>query len=110
MTALEDWWAIERERPLPDAVIEARRNALRKTAFEGVTLPFTVDGLQITSIKVTDQRIEIMGLGDFSWPLHIYNSTVGVPTPTGDVVDIDGMRWSSDPRDVIAHGVRRVQR
>lgn len=106
MTALEDWWAVEADESLTDAQKVALFNDIRAAAFLIVELPFYVDALQITQINVIDNRVDISGVGDFSWPLRIYNGPVGVSDPDGDVTKADGSTWFSDPIEVIAQCIR----
>lgn len=106
MTALDDWWAVEADESLTDSQKRSLFNDIRAAAFLVVELPFYVDALQITQIKVIDNRVDISGVGDFSWPLRIYNGPVGVSDPDGDVTKADGSTWFSDPIEVIAQCIR----
>lgn len=106
MTALDDWWAVEADLTLSDEERLAQYNLIRQTAFEAVTVPFTVDLLTVVSVAVVGNRVDVEGVGDFSWPLRIYGGPVGVSDPAGDVVKADGSTWYSDPVRVIAQCIR----
>lgn len=106
MTALDDWWAVEANQSLTSEEKVALFNDIRSAAFLAVELPFYVDALQITGIAVTGNRVDVSGLGNFSWPLRIYNGPVGVTDPDGNVVDAFGRTWFSDPIEVIAQCIR----
>jgi len=106
MTALDDWWAVEGDQSLTDFEKQALFNDIRAAAFLEVQLPFYVDALQITRIEVAGNRVDVSGLGDFSWPLRIYNGPVGVTDPDGNVTKADGSTWYSDPIEVIAQCIR----
>ena len=106
MTALDDWWSVEADQSLTDAEKVALFNDIRATAFLAVELPFYVDALQITGIAVVDNRVDVLGLGNFSWPLRIYNGPVGVSDPDGNITKADGSTWYSDPIEVIAQCIR----
>ena len=106
MTALDDWWAVEADQSLTDAEKQALLNDIRSAAFLAVELPFYVDALQITGIAVADNRVDVSGLGNFSWPLRIYNGPVGVSDPDGNITKADGSKWFSDPIEVVAQCIR----
>lgn len=106
MTALDDWWAVEANQSFTDAEKQALFNDIRAAAFLVVELPFYVDALQITSIAVTGNRVDVLGVGNFSWPLRIYNAPVGVADADGNVVKADGSLWFSDPIEVVAQCIR----
>lgn len=106
MTALDDWWAVEADQSLSDAEKQALFNDIRSAAFLSVELPFYVDALQITSIAVAGNRVDVLGIGIFSWPLRIYNGPVGVSDPDGNITKADGSTWYSDPIEVVAQCIR----
>lgn len=106
MTPLQQWWAIEADGTLTDAQKQTFFNDIRAAAFLAVELPFYVDALQITRIEVAGNRVDVSGLGNFSWPLRIYNGPVGVSDPDGNVTRADGSKWFSDPIEVIAQCIR----
>jgi len=106
MTALDDWWAVEADESLTDLQKQSLLNDIRAAAFLVVELPFYVDALQITSIAVTGNRVDVLGVGNFSWPLRIYNGPVGVADPDGNVIKADGSLWFSDPIEVVAQCIR----
>jgi len=106
MTALDDWWAVEANQSLTDAQKQALFNDIRAAAFLVVELPFYVDALQITRIEVAGNRVDVSGIGKFSWPLRIYNGPVGVSDPDGNVIKADASTWYSDPIEVIAQCIR----
>jgi hypothetical protein len=106
MTALDDWWAVEANQSLTDAEKVALFNDIRAAAFLAVELPFYVDALQITRIEVAGNRVDVSGVGKFSWPLRIYNGPVGVSDPDGNIVKADGSTWYSDPIEVVAQCIR----
>lgn len=106
MTALDDWWAVENNQSLSDLQKQSLKNDIRAAAFLVVELPFYVDALEITRIEVAGNRVDVSGVGDFSWPLRIYNAPVGVADPDGNVVKADGSLWFSDPIEVVAQCIR----
>lgn len=106
MTALDDWWAVEADHTLTESQKLSLLNTIRQVAFENVELPFYVDSLEIMRIEVVGARVDVSGIGNFSWPLRIYNGPVGVPHPDGNVVKADGSSWYSDPIEVIAQCIR----
>ena len=106
MTALEDWWAVESNQSLTDLQKQSLKDDIRAAAFLSVELPFYVDALEITRIEVTGHRVDVSGVGDFSWPLRIYHGPVGVTDPDGNITKADGSRWWSDPIEVIAQCIR----
>ena len=106
MTALEDWWAVEANPSFTDLQKQSLFNDIRAAAFLSVELPFYVGALQITRIEVAANRVDVSGLGNFSWPLRIYNGPVGVADPDGNIVKADGTHWLSDPMEVIAQCIR----
>ena len=106
MTALDDWWAVEADQSLTDFEKQALFNDIRSAAFLEVQLPFYVDALLITHIEVAGNRVDVSGVGDFSWPLRIYGAPVGVGDPAGNVTKADGSTWFSDPIKVIAQCIR----
>ena len=106
MTALDDWWAVEANQSLTSEEKVALYNDIRATAFLAVELPFYVDALQITGIAVTGNRVDVLGIGSFSWPLRIYNGPVGVSDPDGNITRADGSTWYSDPIEVVAQCIR----
>ncbi len=108
MTALDDWWAVDADSSLTDFEKQALLNDIRAAAFLAVAVPFSVEGLEITQIEVAEDRVDVSGVGDFSWPLRIYGGPVGVSDPAGDVVKADGSLWFSDPVRVIAQCIRSV--
>lgn len=108
MGALADWWAVESDASLSQAEKLSLSNSIRYQAFMSVPLPFIVDLLTVTSVDVVGGRVDVNGIGLFSWPLRIYNGPVGVSDPDGNVVRSDGSRWLDDPMEVIAQGIRSV--
>jgi len=106
MTALDDWWAVEADQSLTSEQKVALFNDIRAAAFLAVDLPFYVDALQITGIAVSGNRVDVSGLGKFSWPLRIYNGPVGVADPDGNITKADGSTWFSDPIEVVAQCIR----
>ena len=106
MAALDDWWAVEANHSLTDSQKAALKDDIRAAAFLAVVLPFYAEGLEITRIEVVGHRVDISGVGDFSWPLRIYSAPVGVSDPNGDVIDAFGRSWYSDPIEVIAQCIR----
>ena len=106
MTALEDWWAVEANQSFTDTQKQSLFNDIRAAAFLAVELPFYVDVLEITRIEVVGNRVDVSGVGDFSWPLRIYNGPVGVADPDGNITKADGSTWYSDPIEVIAQCIR----
>ena len=59
MTALDDWWAVEADQSLTSEQKAALYNDIRAAAFLVVELPFYVDALQITSIAVAGNRVDV---------------------------------------------------
>lgn len=106
MTALEDWWAVEANQSLTDTQKQSLFNDIRAAAFLSVELPFYVDALEITRIEVVGNRVDVSGVGNFSWPLRIYNGPVGVADIDGNTIKADGSKWYSDPIEVIAQCIR----
>jgi len=106
MAALNDWWAVEADHSLTDYEKQALFNDIRAAAFLEVQLPFYVDALQITGIAVSGNRVDVSGVGQFSWPLRIYNGPVGVADPDGNITKADGSTWFSDPIEVVAQCIR----
>ena len=106
MTALDDWWAVEANQSLTATQKQSLFNDIRAAAFLAVELPFYVDVLEITRIEVVGNRVDISGVGNFSWPLRIYNGPVGVSDPDGNITKADGSKWFSDPIEVIAQCIR----
>jgi hypothetical protein len=106
VTALEDWWAVEANQSLTTSQKQALYDDIRAAAFLLVELPFYVELLEITRIEVAGNRVDVSGVGNFSWPLRIYNAPVGVADPDGNIVKADGSTWYSDPIEVIAQCIR----
>ena len=106
MTALDDWWAVEANQSLTATQKQSLFNDIRAAAFLSVEVPFYVDALEITRIEVVGNRVDVSGVGNFSWPLRIYNGPVGVADIDGNITKADGSTWYSDPIEVIAQCIR----
>lgn len=100
MTALEDWWA---------ATSDLERDAARLLAWQQIDLPTTILGIEILSLTVAANVVEIYGSGTLiEWPLRLIDAPFGRPDENGLEIAPDGTTWTTDPLSVLGSVLGRL--